>query len=119
MTVLSVLITLDAGLHEPETDSGSISISHGAFVGIAIGCFIVGVLVGVCVIVVAVQRSWLSKFSKQREYCPGNEHMHVSSAYELPELSHPQRTYDEIADVRQEASSQLTTGPAYMTTGDR
>ena len=61
------------------------------------------------IMVVAVQRSWLSKFSKNREpYSTPEEQVTVSNSYQLSELSEPDVTYTEIVDPKcQEAPSQL------------
>ena len=115
-----VLIVFSNAGQEPGSKSGSLP--DGAIVGIAVGCFIVGVLAGICVTVVAVQRSCLSKFSQHEEASSCKEQITVSSAYELSERSRPQVTYADVGVTQPQASpSQLTSNPVYLTTdsGDR
>ena len=110
MTVYQQLF-LSAG-QEPRT-------KDGAVVGIAIACFVVGVVVGICLSVV-VQRLWFSKLSKRGQSSSSEEHVTVSSAYDLPERSRSEPTYADIVDKnRQEAPSRFTSSSAYLTTADR
>ena len=90
-----------------------------AVVGIAIACFVFGVVVGICVTVV-VQRLWISKLSKQGESSSSEEQVTVSNAYDLPERIRSEATYADIVDEnRKEVPSHFTSSSAYFTTADR
>ena len=107
-------MTAFSDVGQNETGTGSDGLPHEEVVGISVGCFIVGILVGIF-LTVAVQRSW-----QHGSYSISGRQPPASSEYELPELSEPQATYTEIVDTnRQETPSQLTSSPCYLTTGDR
>ena len=118
---------LYAGKQKPGTEeevdkvSGhSGSLPDGAVIGIAVGCFVAGVLVGICLTFVAVQRSRFPRFGKHKDSASTEEQVTVSSAYELTERSHSEAAYADVVDTkRQETPSRFTSSPAYLAAADR